>query len=38
MSARRAERKTSPLSEVTLVLVCLDHLASIIENANHGIM
>jgi hypothetical protein len=30
--------KTSPLFEIALVLVCLDHIASIVVNANHGIM
>jgi len=27
-----------PLFELALLLVCLDHVASIIVNANHGIM
>jgi hypothetical protein len=38
MSARRAERKASPLSEIARVLVRFDHFASVIVNANHGIM
>jgi hypothetical protein len=38
MSARRAERKASPLSELARVLVRLDHVASRIVNANHCIM
>jgi hypothetical protein len=38
MSARRAERKASPLSEITRVLVRFDHVASFIVNADHGIM
>jgi hypothetical protein len=37
MSARRAERKASPLSEIACVLVRLDHLASFV-NADHSIM
>jgi hypothetical protein len=36
MSARRAERKASPLFEIAVVLVRLDHVASFIVNANHG--
>ena len=35
MSARRAERKASPLSEIARVLVRFDHVASNIVNANH---
>jgi hypothetical protein len=27
-----------PLFELTRVLVCFDHIAHFIENANHGIM
>jgi hypothetical protein len=38
MSARRAERKASPLFELALVLVRFDHIASIIVDANHGIV
>jgi len=38
MSARRAERKASPLSEIALMLVRFDHVASFIVNTNHGIM
>jgi hypothetical protein len=35
MSARRAERKASPLSEIARVLVRLDHVARRIVNPNH---
>jgi hypothetical protein len=38
MSARRAERKASPLFEIARVLVRLNHIARFIVNANHGIM
>jgi hypothetical protein len=38
MSARSAERKPSPLFELANVLVCLDHVARIIVNANPRIM
>jgi hypothetical protein len=38
MSARRAERKASPLSKLSRVLVRLDHIASVIVNGNHGIV
>jgi hypothetical protein len=38
MSARRAERKASPLFELALVLVRFDHIASIIVDANHSTM
>jgi hypothetical protein len=38
MSARRAERKASPLSEIARMLVRLDHIARIIVNANHSIV
>jgi hypothetical protein len=38
MSARRAERKASPLFELAHVLVRLNHIAHCIVNANHGIM
>jgi hypothetical protein len=31
-------RKISPLFEIALVLLRLDHVASIIVNANHGMM
>jgi len=30
--------KTSPFFEIALVLVCFDHIASRIINANHSIM
>ena len=33
MSARRAERKASPLFEIARVLVYFDHVASFIVNA-----
>jgi hypothetical protein len=36
MSTRRAERKASPLFELTRLLVRLDHVASRIVNANHS--
>jgi hypothetical protein len=29
--------KNSPLSEIALVLVCFDHVASVIVNANHSV-
>jgi hypothetical protein len=38
MSAKSAERKASPLSEIARVLVRLNHVASSITNANHSIM
>jgi hypothetical protein len=38
MSARRAERKASPLFEIARVLVRFDHVASFVVNANHSIM
>jgi hypothetical protein len=38
MSARRAERKASPLFEIARLLVRFDHVARIIVDANHGIM
>jgi hypothetical protein len=38
MSARRAERKASPLFEIAPVLVCLDHVARMIVNAERNIM
>jgi hypothetical protein len=38
MSARRAERKASPLFEIVRVLVRFDHVASFIVNANHSAM
>jgi hypothetical protein len=38
MSAKRAERKASPLFEIASVLVRLDHVASRIVNTDHGIM
>jgi hypothetical protein len=34
MSARRAERKASPLSGIARLLVRFDHVASVIVNAN----
>jgi hypothetical protein len=37
MSARRAERKASPLFEIARVLVRFDHVASAIVNADHSI-
>jgi hypothetical protein len=37
MSAKLAERKASPLFELAIVFVHLDHIASCIVNANHGI-
>jgi hypothetical protein len=37
MSARRAERKASPLSEIARVLVRFDDAARLIVNANHAI-
>ena len=36
-SATRCEQKTSPLFEIARVPVCLDHVASFIVNANHGV-
>jgi hypothetical protein len=38
MSARRAERKASPLFEIARVLVRRNHVARPGENANHGIV
>jgi hypothetical protein len=38
MSARRAERKASPLFEIARLLVRLDHVASFIANANRSII
>jgi hypothetical protein len=38
MSARRAERKASPLLELTPVVVRLDHVARFIVKAKHGLM
>jgi len=38
MSARRAERKASPLFEIALVLVRLDHVARCIVNTNHRVV
>jgi hypothetical protein len=38
MSARRAERKASPLFELASVLMRLDHVACFIVNANHSIV
>jgi hypothetical protein len=38
MSARRAERKASPLFEIAHVLVRSDHVARFIVNANHSIV
>jgi hypothetical protein len=38
MSARRAERKASPLSEIARVLVRVDHVTSVIINANHSVL
>jgi hypothetical protein len=31
-------RMASPLFEIALVLVCFDHVARIIVNANHSVM
>jgi hypothetical protein len=36
--ARREEKVNSPLFELARVLVCFKHVASVIVNANHGIM
>jgi hypothetical protein len=38
MSAGRAERKASPLSEIARVLVRFNHIARFIINANHCAM
>jgi hypothetical protein len=38
MSARGAERKASPLSEIARVLVRFNHVARIIVNADHSII
>jgi hypothetical protein len=38
MSARRAERKASPLSEIACMLVRFDHVARFIVNANNSVM
>jgi hypothetical protein len=38
MSARRAERKASPLSEIARVLVRFNHIVSGIINPNHSAM
>jgi hypothetical protein len=38
MSARRAECKTSPLSELARMLMRFDHVASIIVNPDHSAM
>jgi hypothetical protein len=38
MSARRAERKASPLFEIAGALVRFNHIARFIVNANHSIM
>jgi hypothetical protein len=38
MSARRAERKASPLFELTRVFVRLDHVARLVENVDHSAM
>jgi hypothetical protein len=38
MSARRAERKTSPLFEIASLLVRFDHVASFIVNAGDGVI
>jgi hypothetical protein len=38
MSTMRVERKASPLFEIARVLVCFDHAARFIVNANHSIM
>jgi hypothetical protein len=38
MSTRRAERKASPLPELARLLLPFDHIASIIVDADHGIV
>jgi hypothetical protein len=38
MSARRAERKASPLFELARVLERLDDIARIVEKPNHSVM
>jgi hypothetical protein len=38
MSASRAERKASPLSEIARLLVRFNQVSSLIKNANHGIV
>jgi hypothetical protein len=38
MSARRAERKASPLSEIACMLMRFNQVSSLIKNTNHGIM
>jgi hypothetical protein len=38
MSARRAERKASPLFEIARLLVRFDHVATFVVNANHSAM
>jgi len=38
MRARRVERKASPLFEIARVLLCFDHVARLIVNANHSVM
>jgi hypothetical protein len=37
-SSASPQKGHSPLFEIALVLVCLDHVASVIVNANYGIM
>jgi len=36
--AQNASGESSPRFEIALVLVCFDHVASVIVNANHGMM
>jgi len=38
MSARRAERKATPLSEIARMLVRFNQVSSFIVNANHSIV
>jgi hypothetical protein len=38
MAAFCFPQQRSPLFEIARVLVCLDHVASVIVNADHGIM
>jgi hypothetical protein len=38
LDQRAASKKTSPLFEIASLLLCFDHVASFIVNANHSIM
>jgi hypothetical protein len=38
LSARRAERKASPLFEIANVVVCFKHVARFIVNTDHGVV